>query len=269
MLLEGGLQAQKSGAQRVVTRLPSERVTVIIRSCQRQTLDHALTSLAHQSHSYLEVLIVNALATPHATPKFDSQDADLKILEFSGQRLSRSAAANLGLGNVTGQFVLFLDDDDWLEPCHIENLLSVLQGQTENTIAAYSATRCVDEVGNSRDETFGVDFDQTRLLSGNFIPIHSCLFRWTAQTQYLRMDETLDLYEDWDFWMQLSMHGGFIFSPLPTAIYRLGSGSGFGVDGWGSEVAAKAYARVLAKWRLKWTDVQLERILERARLSFL
>ena len=235
---------------------------------QRSTLEQALRSVDLQTYPDIEVLVINAKPHPHFDLSGYAGKKSIRILERLDSALSRSSAANLGLDVASGKYALFLDDDDWIEPEHIKALVEQLECAGEGYIASYSATRCVGADGSPRDEKFGSSYSQIRLLTGNYIPIHSCLFRRTERTRHLRMDESLPLYEDWDFWMQLSAFGEFIFHQGETAVYRLGSGSGFGVDGWGSDAARSAYSALLKKWRLRWTTNQLENIVERARLSY-
>lgn len=235
----------------------------------RATLSQALASVGAQSYPAIELLVVAASKASHAPVPDAAGPFSITLHPPRAEGLSRSIAANVGLEMASGAFALFLDDDDWIEPQHIEKLVKQLESEgASNAIACYSATRCVDLEGHPRPEVFRTPYDPIRLLVGNFIPIHACLFRLTPKTRLCQLDPNLPLYEDWDFWMQLSEIGSFLQIEAETAVYRLGSGSGFGVDGWGSPSARSAYRQVLNKWRTRWSLDELESIIERARISF-
>ena len=228
-----------------------------------------MASVGAQRYPNIELLIVAASKGIHSPVPRKAGPFPIKMRPPTSRGLGRSEAANIGLEMASGEFALFLDDDDWIEPQHIEHLVQKLESEkTSGAIACYSETRCVDAEGTPRSESFKTPYDPIRLLVGNFIPIHSCLFRLTPQTRRCQFDSDLSLYEDWDFWMQLSEVGPFLHSKQETAIYRLGFGSGFGVGGWGSSSARSAYRQVLDKWRMRWSLDEVESIVERARMSY-
>ena len=97
-------------------------------------------------------------------------------------------------------------------------LVEALAGHPDH-IAAYSRTIAQDGRGQVLRE-FATPFDATALYLNNFIPIHAVLFRRQARDAGARFDESLDLCEDWDFWIQVAQHGDFIFVDQASAIYR-------------------------------------------------
>ena len=100
-------------------------VSVICRTVGRPTLTTALDSLARQNHPSLEVILVDAGGTnleDKIPPEFPHHIKQLG----SGTTLSRPEAANLGLESSTGDYLLFLDDDDWIAAEHISNLVGTL-----------------------------------------------------------------------------------------------------------------------------------------------
>lgn len=238
----------------------------------RPSLRKALDSVLAQSYLSIEIVLVASSKGTHSSlADFEKKSSvKIKLISPEPEGRKRSAAANSGLEMASGKFALFLDDDDWIEPEHIRGLIDHFKSpEGFSAVACYSGTRCVDEIGNPLEESFGEPFDPIRLLVGNFIPIHACLFRLSAQTRLCRFDETLDLYEDWDYWMQLSTLGAFIYCEPKTAVYRLSEAGGFGVNGWDSPRAKAAHRQVLSKWRERWSSKEVELIIERARMSYL
>ncbi|CAK0767936.1 hypothetical protein CCP4SC76_4940001 [Gammaproteobacteria bacterium] len=105
-------------------------------------------------------------------------------------------------------------------------------------------------------------------MSGNYIPIHSMLFRKTQDTMRCHFDPSLDLYEDWDFWLQLSGLGDFLYIPEKTAQYRIDHESGFGVHGWEKEDSSTAILKLVEKWHLRWSTGDLHALMEHSREFF-
>ena len=245
-------------------------VSVIIRSMDRPTLIDALDSLALQTYSNIEVVVVNATGSKHQIIDRYLGRFPINLIGSDNERIPRSRAANLGLDAAQGEFLLFLDDDDWLEPTHIHSLVLTLSGQSE-AVAAYAGVRCVKlDTNGVNIETvrlYNDDYDPVRLLVENFIPIHALVFRRVALEQQgrCRFDESMDLYEDWDFWLQLQLRGDFVHHPEITAFYRIHPGGGEGIQA-DQDKSVAALDQLLAKWRIRWTPEQLRRIVARTRL---
>jgi GT2 family glycosyltransferase/glycosyltransferase involved in cell wall biosynthesis len=227
---------------------PSSLVSVIVRSMDRATLEQALASVAAQTWPAIEVIVVAAKGPLHRPLATACGRFPLRQLH-TAQPLGRAAAANLGLRSARGEFACFLDDDDWFAPTHVASLVQQLRADTA-VVAAYSATSCVepDEAGTFREVMrYDEPFDGTRLLCENYLPIHSVLFRRDAASRVAGFDESLPIFEDWDFWIQLSRIGPFSHVAHCTATYRLGSGdSGL----YGNAALQEEYAQRIARKHL-------------------
>ncbi|MBI1906424.1 MAG: glycosyltransferase [Rhodocyclales bacterium] len=228
-------------------------VSIIIRSMDRPTLAEALASVSAQDYPAIQVVLVNATGAVHSVPAAVRADYSIKQVG-GGQPLRRSAAANLGLDAADGEFVMFLDDDDRILPGHVSSLQRVLQApQAADAVLAYAGVRCVDDAWQPTGREYRQPFNRARLYTGNYIPIHAALFRRSAQAGCCRFDESLDIYEDWDFWLQLMQRGRFVFLDEVSAEYRIGGqGHGFGVNF--SEDAAAVARTIARRWLPLWND---------------
>ena len=231
-------------------------VSIIIRSMNRPTLGDAIASVAAQTYPNIEVVVVNATGQEHAVPAYPQQRLKLNVVSESDeqgqeQRLGRSAAANLGLKSVNGEFVLFLDDDDLLSPTHLERLASELQAQVL-AAAAYTGVRVEGPDGQwIRD--YDLPWDVRRLRGINYLPIHSVLFkREQMKKAGARFDEALPVLEDWDFWCQLSRQGEFFHVPGVAAVYRQGYGDSHVGDAAHENHWSKWHQRILLKNAKIW-----------------
>lgn len=207
-------------------------VSVLIRTFNRPvTLAKAVDSVLQQTHRPLEIVLVNDGG--------EDPDSGLEILASQQQvqftlinlaeNEGRSNAANVALKIAQGEALLFLDDDDWIDPDHIARLLPVLYGSSE-LIAAYSDTACVSSADKPKvTKVFNSEFDSLRLAFENYLPIHSVLFKNNELSQACKFNSELDVYEDWSFWIQLASKGAMQRVPGITAWYSAQlSGVGFG-----------------------------------------
>ena len=104
------------------SRQPSDSdtklVSVICRTTQRPELSQALDSISQQSYPNIEVVLVDALG--NGIPDQDDLRPGITVnLASTGAPLSRPAAANAGLDHASGDYLLFLDEDDWIGEDHI------------------------------------------------------------------------------------------------------------------------------------------------------
>lgn len=232
-------------------------VSVIVRSIGRDELRQALASVADQSYSNIEVIVVNALGAEHPRLEDHCGTFPLRVVNPGGP-LSRSRAGNLGLEAATGRYLIFLDDDDWFLPGHIAGLMMAL-GDQEKAQAAYADIVCMRETadhGWQQVYVYNKSFDRTALFIQNYLPIHAVLFARALIEDGCRFDEGLDVYEDWDFWLQVVARTDFVHVPQASAVYRIASSSGFGITGDESTVR-QAAERIFDKWRYLWSREQL------------
>jgi LmbE family N-acetylglucosaminyl deacetylase/predicted HAD superfamily hydrolase len=229
-------------------------VSVIIRSMDRPTLKTALDSLALQTYPNIEIVLVNAKGSAHQSIASWEGNFPLRLIG-TGRPLRRSLAANMGMTEAQGEYLIFLDDDDWFDANHIHKLVAALRRQPQFKVA-YTGVRCVDEALNPISSTFDLPFDAIRLRAGNLMPIHAVLFAKSLLALGCRMDESLDIYEDWDFWIQLSQHGDFLHVDGLSAIYRITQQTGFGINA-DPDVVRDATTVIYTKWISQLSAPQL------------
>lgn len=239
-------------------------VSLICRTIQRPELEKALGSIASQTYPNIELVLVDALGK--GLPDYQELLPNKKIHTVSlGKALSRPEAANAGLDNANGDYLMFLDDDDWIANDHVANLVQVLAGQDECR-AVYSSTRKTDSDEKELEHVFNLPFDAARLRRDNFIPIHAMLFEASLIEEGCRFDTTLHIYEDWDFWLQVSQHTPVLHSDKVTAFYREGGESDTTVelekDKYRSDHPnALAREKVFAKWMPSWSAADINQML--------
>jgi len=224
-------------------------VSIIVRSMDRPTLGEALTSIALQDYPHIHVIVVNAAGGSHSPCDHLVQPHSLQIVNQGGQPLSRAKAANAGLDAALSTYLAFLDDDDTLDPNHVSHLVQVLEASPRPSVA-YAGVRCMsrDDPHHLVSRVFGQRLDSpAQLLAGNFIPIHGPLFPRSLIEQ-ARYDESLETYEDWDFWLQLAQLAPFIYTHQITATYYTGGTSGVSPQAPDWDAVRRASRALFSKW---------------------
>lgn len=198
-------------------------VSILIRSTDRAYLLEALDSVALQTWPNIEVVVIAATPNHKNVPQRTGRHP-IRLVPTDRQ-LDRATAANRALKEARGEYLLFLDDDDWLMPSHIARLVNVLQQQS-SAKAAYTGIVLVKPDGTPAGQTLDLPFDWVRQRAGNLTPIHAVLFQSSLVNQGLAFDESLSMYEDWDFWLRLSQMTTLLHLPGISAAYRMHESSG-------------------------------------------
>jgi len=236
-------------------------VSVIVRTMGRSTLPKAMASVALQTYTHVEIVLVDAAG--EKLPGVDVQVGSVQIRMVStGARLGRAEAANAGMQAAAGEYLIFLDDDDWFYPDHLAKLVLAMR-QNTGLKAIHTAVECVNYEGKPSGEVFDFSYAQGELRYGNFMPIHSVLFHRSIRDAGCHFDSSFDLYEDWDFWLQVESQTPFSFVGGISAAYRIHPGAGEGVQ---SEVsrARLATARLYTKWNVLQTAETFDELITRA-----
>jgi hypothetical protein len=245
-------------------------ISVVVRSMDRPSLPATLDSIAVQGWRPREIVLVNARGPGHRVLPQTWQGIPIRATSAGSGHLRRSAAANAGLDAATGDAVIFLDDDDLFLPEHLLKLAEALRARPD-AVAAHTGVSLGQDgpQGWLEQHVFDDPFDRLRLRLENYLPMHAVLIHsaHSAAVAACRFDESLDLFEDWDFWLQLAAFGDFVDVPGVSARYVVASDGGSGVFAE-SAAAQDARLRLFAKWRNRGSDEDHAALMLKARADF-
>lgn len=235
-------------------------VSVLIRSIGDPLLEQAVASVLAQSYRPLEIVIVAAQGNDLLAELPHLSACPLIRQHIPASPLDRPAAANTALDAAAGRYLIFLDDDDLLLPDHLGKLVSALRAHPE-ALAAHAPV-VVQSTSGETLRHYAYAVEPERMLGANLLPIHAVLFdRRLIDDLGCRFDETLPRLEDWDFWLQVSQHTGFVATEGISAIYRYRDRSGFfGPDTAASNTSALRLG-LLGKWRDRLGDARFDAAL--------
>lgn len=110
-------------------------------------LDRCIASIRNQTYQDLEIIIVNDGSTDQSGMMADHMAIeDPRIKVFHKENGGASTARNLGLAKATGDYIGFVDSDDYIEPEMYGHLLK--QVRVKNLLIAQASRDEIDEAGN-------------------------------------------------------------------------------------------------------------------------
>lgn len=110
-------------------------------------LKQCIDSILNQTYRNIELILVNDGSTDGSATICESYRQVDQRVRLINKRLGGGgvgAARNSALPLITGEFVLFVDNDDWLEPNHIEVLYKALK-ETDSDISIVNFTQFMEE----------------------------------------------------------------------------------------------------------------------------
>jgi glycosyltransferase involved in cell wall biosynthesis len=157
--------------------------SIVIPTIGRHTLKRAIESVLIQNLHLLdfEVIVVNDSGVP--LPEAQWQRSE-RVQVINTNRRERSIARNTGAAIAKGQYLHFLDDDDWLSPDAYQHLWAL--SQSSNAKWLYGMTQLVDRQNNPliqlRHGLRGNCFVQA--MAGEWIPLQSS---WIERETFMRL----------------------------------------------------------------------------------
>ncbi len=205
-------------------------VSVIIPSYKTaRTLAEAIESALHQTHSNIEVIVIND-GSPDETDEA-VQPYLHKIVYIKQENRGLSAARNAAFRASKGEFICFLDADDILLPDKFTRQLELFEKEPDLGIVI---SGYIDVEADGKTEIRTVEKHWHRdaldhLLNHEVFPPHVALIRRNVLESSGLFPEnivTLEFQEDWQLWLSFALDGvQFSSVVVPTCKYRRSNGS--------------------------------------------
>jgi len=196
-------------------------------------LQQAVESVFEQTYAHIEILAIDDGST----------DDSEKILHAFGNRISVvrqanagvAAARNRGVRAARGEFVAFLDQDDWWLPTKIAKQVSAFAADPNvdlvHTGVAHFRNATGTFVGRLNPNTNPgelVGSCYERLLQDNSIYNTTVMVRRSAVEAVGGFDTTIEgnTVADYDLWLRLARASRFAFIPEELAVFRIHESQG-------------------------------------------
>lgn len=185
-------------------------------------LPSAVKSALDQTFIDIEVIIINDGSSDHTEQWFLGQ-LDPRLTLISQANLGKSAARNTGISRAAGNYIAFLDADDYWEPTKLEKQIKCLDNNPDIGLV-YTWTALADENGQPTGRVINSHAEGDvwkQLVQANILACGS--------TPMVRVDcfkvvglfsADLPLAQDWDMWIRIAAHYPFAVIKEPLVRYR-------------------------------------------------
>lgn len=203
------------------------RVSVIIPARNADKfIAETFDSLLAQTDPSWQAIVINDRSTDKTQTIIDAYAArDPRFVSFEGPGVGVSSARNLGLDKATGERIMFLDSDDWVEPNWLELMNAALDAKPGAVVAYCGYIRAMSD-GQMHKLYLDpqLQFDAFRVLArGCEVGIHCVLIDRQELDAVGRFDTQLKTSEDWDLWLRLSRRGKpWVLVDRHLSYYRTG-----------------------------------------------
>ena len=170
-------------------------------------LEQCLNSVFSQTFDEYEIIIVNDGSTDDSQKIIDSykQKFPDKIKSLYQENKGQASARNNGLFHSSGEFVFFVDSDDYLEPCAFEKTYMVAKN-SDSDIVCFGFFEVRDTVKKEMKYSFFEEKDiSVRYILNETSPCNKLIRRKIFVENNLSFSES-KIYEDLELIPQLALY---------------------------------------------------------------
>lgn len=164
-----------------------------------------LESICSQSYENLEILIIYDQCGDHSLEicqGWEKKDSRIRVV-INKKRCGLGAARNIGLKLATGDYVMYLDSDDWCETYFVSELVYAIErGQAD--YVAYSGIYWETEKGTELRHSlpcgwYCSDLEKEMVLLREFPAVWKKIYRRKWLIKRMLYQPELFHYEDWGY----------------------------------------------------------------------
>lgn len=198
------------------------RVSVIVPVFNAEhTAARAIESVFNQSYRDFEIIVVDDGSTDRSAAVLARYDGRVSVVRQPN--LGPSAARNAGVRSASGEYLAFLDADDWWRPGMLERAVPHLD-RDPGCVLVYCDLEMADSEGHELRTLVGGSAAAPSLsdMLENLWPIlpSGVLIRRSAFERVGGFPEELTAYEDVYLWLRLREQGHFRHLAEPLAVWR-------------------------------------------------
>lgn len=181
----------------------------------------AIRSVLSQTYPHIELIVVDDGSTDGSLKIIQTYGDQLRLLTQTNQ--GAAAARNSGISAASGEYVAFLDADDYWDPRFLEIMTTALAGS--DAVLAYCGWQVVDADGRGGKPFIPPDYetDDKRaalLRNASLWPIHGMLTYRQALIDIGLFDTRWPTCEDYDLWLRLTFNRPIKHVAQSLAYYR-------------------------------------------------
>lgn len=202
-------------------------VTAIITTHNRRTLlKRAIESIFQQSYSNIELIIVDDASTDNTYE--ECQNLPLKYIYIPKEESKGgNYARNIGIKAAKGEYIAFLDDDDYWLPEKIERQVLLLENKDCELVYCSSILEIISKDGIRYKDMLPNPLYQGDMHKKILLTIccttTNMLVKRKALFEIGLFDENLRFWQEYELTIRLAQRKPFYFVNAPLSIYRIDS----------------------------------------------
>lgn len=182
-------------------------------------LQEALDSVYRQSYKKVEIIVVDDGSSDN-TKEVARNNENVTYIYQTNKGLS--AARNTGIRNSSGEFLLFLDADDWLLPEALQTNVQLMVHNPGLAFVSGGHQKVFMDTGRKEEENLPVPSDHYRhFLLGNYIGMHAVVLYRRRILEEFSFDESLRACEDYDLYCKIARKFPVAHHTQTIAAYRI------------------------------------------------
>jgi glycosyltransferase involved in cell wall biosynthesis len=204
------------------------KISVIIPAYNaEQYIAKAIESCLSQTYAPHEIIVIDDGSTDGTAAVAESFPSPVRVIRLA-KNMGVSVARNRGVQVSTGDWLAFLDADDWFLPEKLERQRRCAL-ENEQAVLIYAGWRIVSVDGVESLGRFtppGALLPMLRFRCN--LPLLCILLRRDAFDSVGGFDPSLRRCQDWDLWLRIAARysvESFAAVPAPLAVYRRVAGS--------------------------------------------
>lgn len=225
------------------------KTSIIIATRKRPDLLPRAVESARAAGRDVEIVVVDDASTDDTARVCKSLSAINYVRVERNQGVA--GARNIGLAASHGEYLTFLDDDDQRLPDSLELQIGALEREPEAGLI-YGQAILGHQDGRPTEQAYPSNCPQGDLfwdlLSRNFIPCGSVVFRRACLERVGLLDERIPGLDDWDLWVRISEVCPIVATVTPVTIWRRSTP----VSGQGTSDSARLVSACVRQFRDVW-----------------
>jgi glycosyltransferase involved in cell wall biosynthesis len=195
-------------------------ISIIIPSYNHgKYLQTAISSIKQQNYPAIEIIVVDD-GSDDNTKTVCLENWSIKYVYQHNQGLS--SARNTGIRHSNGDFLVFLDADDWLLENALQTNYHYIKQASDVAFVSGGHLKVYEDEGIVKESISYVQSDHyIKLLQGNYIGMHGAVMYRKWVFEKFTFDITLKSCEDYDLYLKIARIYPVIHHTNIIAAYRL------------------------------------------------
>lgn len=207
-------------------------IIVPVYNCEKY-LHKCLNTILNQDYTNFELLLINDGSTDNSLIICNEyKEKDSRIHVYSKENGGVSLARNLGLDNAQGEYIVFIDSDDYVGSSYLSSLIQYAE---EDTFVLTDYQPFTEDGYEKREygSSYTIDFNLNKespelfkrlIFNFQIFPPYCKLYKKSLiEKNYLRFNEKLKSAEDFDFNIRYLKEVKILrYEPIVRYYYRVG-----------------------------------------------